>query len=122
MLDVDRIWVEAAGDNLRRLLRKVPAAKGMYVRQWGKSLILGRKEPFGPKGELIDDDRLKLTLVARGVFRLSARLANGRYQSAAFEGAIPNIVEVIEGIMPHYLQAWGSDDESPPARTSGKRH
>ena len=122
MVDVDRILVEAAGDKLRRQLRKVPQAKGMYVRQWGKSLILGRQEPFGPKGELVDDDRLKLTLVSRSVFRLSARLANGRYQSTGFEGAIPDIVEVIEGMMPHYLQAWGSEDDSPPARTSGKGH
>ena len=121
MVDVDRISVEAAGDKLRRMLRKVPAAKGMYVRQWGKSLILGRKEPFGPKEEIVDDDRLKLTFVERGVFRLSARLANGRYQSTGFEGPLEGILEVIEGMMPHYLQAWGPDD-SLPARTSGKRH
>jgi hypothetical protein len=122
VVDIDRLLVEEAGDNLRRLLRKVPAAKGMYVRQWGKNLILGRKEPFGPNGERVDDDRLKLTLVARGVFRLSARLANGRYQSTGFEGPLDGIVEVIDGMMPHYLQAWGGDDDSPPARTSGKRH
>lgn len=121
-MDVDRISVEAAGDKLRRMLRKVPAAKGMYVRQWGKSLILGRKEPFGPKGELVDDDRIKLTLVTRGFFRLSARLASGRYESTGFEGPLPDLVEAIEGIMPHYLQAWGADDTSPPARISGTRH
>jgi hypothetical protein len=121
-VDWDRISVEAASDKLRILLRKVPAAKGMYVRQWGKSLILGRKEPFGPKGGLVKDDRLKLTFVQRGIFRLSARLANGRYESTGFEGPLPDLVEVMEGIMPHYLQAWGSDDDSPPARTSGKRH
>lgn len=122
MVDFDRICVEAAGDKLQRLLRKVPAAKGMYVRQWGKSLILGRKQPYGPKGEMIDDDRLKLTFVARGAFLLSARLANGRYQSTGFEGPLEGIVEVIEGMMPHYLQAWGTEPDSPPARTSGKRH
>jgi hypothetical protein len=122
VVDVDRISVEAAGDKLRRMLRKVPAAKGMYVRQWGKSLILGRKEPFGPKGELVDDDRLKLTFVARGAFRLSARLASGRYESTGFEGTLADIVEVMDGMMPHYLQAWGTDEDSPPPRTSGKRH
>lgn len=121
-MDIDRISVEDAGDKLRRMLRKVPAAKGMYVRQWGKSLILGRKEPFGPKEELVDDDRLKMTLVKRDVFRLSARLANGRYESTGFEGEVPDLVEVMQGIMPHYLQAWGADEDSSPPRTSGKRH
>jgi len=121
-VDFDRICVEVAGDKLRRMLRKVPAAKGMYVRLWGKNLILGRKEPFGPKGELVDDDRLKLTFVGRGVFGLKARLANGRYESTGFEGPLADLVEVMEGMLPHYLQAHGAEDESPPARTSGKRH
>lgn len=50
MVDMGRLLVEDAADKLRRLLHRVLAAKGMYVRQWGKNLILGRKEPFGPKG------------------------------------------------------------------------
>jgi hypothetical protein len=117
-----RLLVEDAADKLRRLLHRIPAAKGMYVRQWGKNLVLGRKEPVGPKGELVDDDRLKLTVAARGVFRLSARLANGRYQATGFAGPLADLVDVMQGVMPHYLQAWGAPDDSPPPRTSGRRH
>ncbi|MGH7163155.1 MAG: hypothetical protein ACREID_06710 [Planctomycetota bacterium] len=116
-----RILVEDAADKLRRLLHRVPAAKGMYVRQWGKNLILGRKEPFGPNDALVDDDRLKLAFVARGAFRLSARLANGRYQATGFSGSIADLVEIMQGVLPHYLQAWGGHDVSSPPRTSGRR-
>jgi hypothetical protein len=120
VVDTGRLLVDDAAEKLRGRLCRIPAARGMYVRRWGKTLIVGRKEPFGPNGELADDDRLKLTFVARGVFRLSARLANGRYQSTGFSGSLADLVEVMQGVMPHYLQAWGAPHDSPPPRTSGR--
>jgi hypothetical protein len=122
MADVERMCVEAAGEKLRGLLRKAPVGRGVYVRTRGKAILLGRKEPFGPKGGLIDDDRLKLARVGRDLYRLSARLANGRYQGTGFQGTIPEMVEAMCSFLAHYLQPWGTDGGTSPPRTSGRRH
>ena len=98
MAKADKFLVTAHVAVLKKHLSRIPEAKGMYVRQWGTNLILGRKAPAAQDIGLADDDRLKLTAQGRADYTLSARTWNGRWERTGFEGPIANLVEVIRDV------------------------
>ncbi len=121
----DKFLVAFDVEVLQGHVSRVPEAKGMYVRQWGTNLILGRKERMGPRGGLADDDRLKLTAQGRGVYSLSARMWNGRWERTGFEGTLADLVGIIRDVLAHYLTDESAESEKPaarPKRTSAQRH
>ena len=82
----DKFLVSADLETLQKRFSRIPEAKGMYVRQTGTKLILGRRVRTGIRDEMEDDDRLKLTARDRDTYRLSARTWNGRWERTGFEG------------------------------------
>ena len=124
MAKADKFLVTAHVGVLKKHLSRIPEAKGMYVRQWGTSLILGRKAPVGPNGGLADDDRLKLTAQGRPNYSLSARTWRGRWERTGFEGPLADLVEIIRDVLGHYLidESAGSEKPDKPPRTSAQRH
>jgi hypothetical protein len=117
-------WILVAGDvePLKKLLAAIPQARGTYVRRHGKSLIIGRKEPYGPRGGMVNDDRLKLMARDRDTYSLRFMEWNGRWASAGFEGPLPELADRIGSLFGHYLTPQAAPSARTPKRTSGRRH
>ena len=88
---------------LSELLEQSEVTSGMYVRVHGDHLILGRREPVGPAGELEETDRVRLTSVGPNHYGLSVKRHTGRWERTPFHGTMPEIVEVIWGLMQHLV-------------------
>jgi hypothetical protein len=97
---------EAARRQLERLLSANPITEGMYVRPWGDHLILGRREAFGPEGQMEDDDRLRLTARGPSTFGLSVRRHTGRWENTPFTGTLEELTDVICAYMQHIVAPY----------------
>jgi hypothetical protein len=100
----------------------IPEADGMYVRCDGKALIVGRQEPLGPRGQLEDDDRLRLTSLGAGAYVIWVRVGD-EHEFTELGGGIEDLKQHLEGPLLHLLRPWAP----PKARnrrpgTSGTRH
>ena len=108
------------------MVEAVPGGKGAYVRREGRSLVVGREEALGPSGEIEADDRLQFRALGGGTYRVSARLASGRYQDTGIMGTLGDLRGALEGPLRHYLGCWAwpptPKTGKSPRRTSGKRH
>ena len=91
----------AARDSLERLLAQNDATSGMYVRVYGKSLILGRDETYG--GETQRVDMVRLTQRARSRYGLSYKRHTGRWERMPFEGTMPELVALLQGGLTHMV-------------------
>ena len=56
-----RTDMRIAESKLPDLLAAHERTAGLYVRIHGDHLILGRREPIGPDGDMENDDRVRLT-------------------------------------------------------------
>ena len=98
------------------------STQGMYARKWGKSVILGRKE-LDPNGEIVDDDRLKLTRDTPRRHSLRAKDWKGRWMNTGMEGELLPMLDFIRKSIPHQVQAFEHNRAAEdPKRTSGTRH
>jgi hypothetical protein len=103
-------------------LQRTRFTRGMYARKWGKSMILGRKE-LDPEGEIVNDDRIKLTREAPHRHSLRAKDWKGRWVNVGMEGELLPMLEFIKKSLPHQIQAFEHNRAAEdPDRTSGKRH
>lgn len=103
------------------LLARVPEARGIYVRPRGRDLVIGRREALGPRGEIENDDRLRLKAIGQGCYIIQARLHTGRYEVTGLLGTLEEVASHLGGALRHYLRAW----TKPPGhgrRTSGARY
>ena len=96
-----------ARESLLLELEKHPVTSGLYVRVYGKHLIMGREEPFGPEGEMVRDDRVRLTRANASNYSLSVKRHTGRWESTPFQGTMAELVEVVQSIMQHLVAPWG---------------
>ncbi len=78
----------------------------MYVRARGDHLILGRDESFGADGEVVEDDRLKLTALNRSTFGLSVRRHTGRWEKTPFTGNLDELTDIIWSMMQHIVAPY----------------
>ena len=109
-------------EDVEEWLQKDRRSRGMYGRKWGKSVILGRKE-LTPDGEIVNDDRLKLTREAPRRYSLRAKDWKGRWMNVGMEGDLMTMLKFIKKSLPHYIQAFEHNRAAEdPERTSGKRH
>ncbi len=53
--------MRTAESKLRHLLEAHEHTSDLYVRVHSDHLILGRREPSGPRGQMENDDRVRLT-------------------------------------------------------------
>ena len=99
--------MEVAEEALCQLLEVDDITRGLYVRVWGKHLILGREEPWGPNGELAKDDRVRLTRLNASTYGVSVKRHTGRWEKTPFSGTLKEVVEVIQGLMQHLVLPYG---------------
>jgi hypothetical protein len=104
------------------LLGAHPWAQGLYAREVGRDLIVGRPEWLGPKGEQEDDDRLRLQAIGGGCYVVKARLSSGRYQDTGIAGELEAIAARMGTSLRHYLTVWTKPPAKRRRRTSGGRY
>jgi len=92
---------------LEKLLAGDERTAATYVGVHGDNLIIGRREPRGPAGELEDDDRVRLTKLNASTYGLSAKRHTGRWERTPFSGSMEEMVEVILTLMQHLVAPWG---------------
>jgi hypothetical protein len=95
--------MQTACSCLTKLLAGRTPTAGMYVRVHGDHLILGRRERFGPNGEMEDDDRVRLTRLATSRYGLTVKRHTGRWERTPFSGTLEEMVDVIAGVMQHLV-------------------
>lgn len=96
----------AAQQSFSRLLEAAETTRGMYVRVYGRHLIVGREEPLGPNGELERSDRVRLTRLNASAYRLSVKRHSGRWEKTPFAGSMKDMVEVVQSLMQHLVAPW----------------
>ncbi|MDK1104365.1 MAG: hypothetical protein QGD93_12275 [Actinomycetota bacterium] len=101
-----RTDMRIAESKLTGLLAAHEETGGLYVRVHGDHLILGRREPIGPNGELENDDRVRLTRLSASMYGLSVRRHTGRWERTPFSGTLEEIVDTILGCMQHLVAPY----------------
>ena len=91
---------------LRGLLDAHEPTADLYVRVHGDHLILGRREPVGPNGEMENDDRVRLTRLSASTYGLSVRRHTGRWERTPFSGSMEEMVDTILGCMQHLVAPY----------------
>ena len=95
-----------ADSKLTELLSAHETAAGLYVRLHGDNLIMGRREAFGPDGELENDDRVRLTRLSASTYGLSVKRHTGRWERTPFSGSMEEMVDTIVSCMQHLVAAY----------------
>jgi hypothetical protein len=98
--------METAQSTVSRWLEEKEPTAGLYVRVHGDHLILGRREPWGPDGQVIDDDRVRLTRLGASSWGLSVRRHTGRWERTPFSSTLPEMLDTILGCMQHLVAPW----------------
>lgn len=98
--------MDSARSTVTRWLEGQEPTAGLYVRVHGDHLILGRREPWGPQGKVIDDDRVRLTRRGASSWGLSVRRHTGRWERTPFSGTLEEMLETILGCMQHLVAPY----------------
>src|SRR3989304_5150634 len=101
-----KMAMQVAESKLRELLDAHDRIAGMYVRVHGDHLILGRREPIGPNGEMEKDDRVRLTRLSADTYGLSVKRHTGRWERTPFSGSLEEMVDTILGCMQHLVAPY----------------
>ena len=91
---------------LRDLLDAHEPTADLYVRIHGDHLILGRREPVGPNGEMENDDRVRLTRLSTSTYGLSVKRHTGRWERTPFSGSMEETIDTILGCMQHLVAPY----------------
>ena len=84
------------------LLEASALTAGMQVRTRGQHLVLGRTET-GPDGEVVVEDRVRLTRLGDGQWGLSVKRHTGRWERTPFSGSMAEMHEAICTFMQHLV-------------------
>ena len=95
--------MRTAKSKLRHLLEAHEHTFDLYVRVHGDPLILGRREPSGPSGQMENDDRVRLTRLSPSAYGLSVERHTGRWERTPFSGNLQEMVDTILGCMQHLV-------------------
>jgi hypothetical protein len=98
--------MRVAESKLRGLLDTHERTAGLYVHVHGDHLILGRREPIGPNGEMKNDDRVRLTRLSASAYGLSVKRHTGRWERTPFSGSMEEMVNTILGCMQHLVAPY----------------
>jgi len=98
--------MRAAESKLRGLLDTHEQTAGLYVRTHGDHLIVGRREPIGPDGEMENDDRVRLTRLSASSYGLSVKRHTGRWERTPFSGSMEEMVDTLLGCMQHLVAPY----------------
>ena len=95
-----------AESKLRGLLEAHEPTADLYVRVHGDHLILGRREPVGPNGEMENEDRVRLTRLSASTYGLSVKRHTDRWERTPFSGSMEEMVDTILGCMQHLVAPY----------------
>lgn len=98
-----KMHMQLAQTKLRHLLDAHEQVAGLYIRVHRDHLIMGRREPASPDGELDNDDRVRLTRVSASTYGLSVKRHTGRWERTPFSGDMETMVDTIMGCMQHLV-------------------
>ena len=98
--------MHVAQSKLKKLLDSHEQTAGLYVRVHADHLILGRREPQGPDGEMENDDRVRLTRLSASTYGLSVKRHTGRWERTPFSGDMEEMVDTILGCMQHLVAPY----------------
>ena len=101
-----RTDMRIAESELTGLLAAHEQIADLYIRVHGDHLILGRREPIAPNGELKNDDRVRLTRLSASTYGLSVRRHTGRWERTPFSGTLEEMVDTILGCMQHLVAPY----------------
>ena len=101
-----RTDMRIAESTLTELLAAHEQTAGRYVRAHGDHLILGRREPIGPDGEMENDDRVRLTRLSACLYGLSVRRHTGRWERTPLSGTLEEMVDTVLGCMQHLVAPY----------------
>ena len=101
-----RTDMRIAESRLTGLLASNEQTSGLYVRVHGDHLILGRREPIGPDGDLENEDRVRLTRLSASTYGLSVRRHTGRWERTPLSGTLEEMVDTILGCMQHLVAPY----------------
>ena len=101
-----KIQMQLAQTQLRNLLDAHEQVAGLYIRVHGDHLIMGRREPLRPDGELENDDRVRLTRLSAATYGLSVKRHTDRWERTPFSGDIETMVDTIMGCMQHLVTTY----------------
>lgn len=96
-------------DRSRQLLAQMIATNestaGMAIRVQGQSLILAREEEAA-SGEMVPDDRVRLTNLSPTTWGLSVKRHTGRWEKTPFSGSMKEILDTVWTFMQHLVAPY----------------
>ena len=90
---------------LEALLDDEELASGLEVRVHGDHLILSRDEE-ADSGEVIADDRVRLTKVGAAHWGLSVKRHTGRWEQTPYVGTMEEMVDAMMAFMQHLIAPY----------------
>lgn len=96
-----RSEIAGARASLERLLAEDDTTSGMYVRVYGKNLILGREETYEGAAQRVD--MVRLTQRTRTSYGLSYKSHRGRWERMPFEGTLEDLAALLQGSLAHMV-------------------
>jgi hypothetical protein len=90
---------------LKALVDDDDVTAGLLVRAHGENLLLAR-EDTGAKGEVVRDDRVRLTRLSATRWGLSVKRHTGRWERTPFMGTIEEMVDALRTFMQHLVAPY----------------
>lgn len=97
--------MDRAKREIEELLESEDLTAGMVVRVHGDNLILAREEE-ADSGEIVVDDRVRLTRLARSRWGLSIKRHTGRWERTPFSGNIREVMDAVWTFMQHLVAPY----------------
>jgi hypothetical protein len=97
--------MDRARQSFEELLEADATTAGLIVRVQGENLIVAR-DIETDSGEVVSDDRVRLTRLSTARWGLSVKRHTGRWQRTPFTGKLDEIVDAIQGFMQHLVAPY----------------
>ena len=94
--------MDRAKREIEGLLDLEDTTAGMIVRIHGDHLILARDEE-ADSGEMVPDDRVRLTRVSSSRWGLSVKRHTGRWERTPFSGSIREVMDAVWTFRQHLV-------------------
>lgn len=97
--------MDRAKREVEALLELEDTTAGMTVRIYGDHLLLARQEE-ADSGEMVSDDRVRLTRLSSSKWGLSVKRHTGRWQRTPFSGSIREVMDAVWAFMQHLVAPY----------------
>ena len=90
---------------IEELIEREDVTAGMAVRVHGDNLILVRQEEAA-SGEMVFDERVRLTRMTRSAWGLSIKRHTGRWERTPFSGSMREMMDAVCTFMQHLVAPY----------------